>query len=66
MDRLLNQFRRIYSEGGKGEVSFSKQEEKLRQSQANLKEATQELVRASMHLNDVAMGVDIPDDKQMH
>lgn len=66
MDKLLSQFRRIYSDNGKGDVDFSEAEEKLRQSRTRLNQATQELVKASQHLNNVAMGVDIPDDKQMH
>lgn len=60
MDRIARQFRRIYSDDGRNDVDFSKQEEKLRLSQAKLTQATQELVRASERLNEVAMGVDIP------
>lgn len=69
MDRIARQFRRIYSDDGRNDVDFSKQEEKLRLSQAKLTQATQELVRASVRLNEVAMGVDPPpakDTKQMH
>lgn len=65
MDKLVRQFRRIYSDDGRGGVDFSKQEEQLRVSQDNLKQATQELIRASERLNEVAMGVDVP-AKQMH
>ena len=65
MDKILKQFKRIYSDNGAGDVDFSEQEERLRLSQANLTQATQELVRASERLNTAAMGVDIP-AKQMH
>ncbi len=65
MDKIANQFRRIYSDYGKGDTDFSKQEEQLRVAKNNLQQATQELVRASERLNTVAMGVDIP-AKQMH
>lgn len=65
MDKLVKQFRRIYSDDGRGDVSFAKQEERLRVSQNKLTQATQELMRASERLNEVAMGVDVP-VKQMH
>lgn len=66
MDKILKQFRRIYSDNGYGDVDFTKQEEELRISQAKLTQATQELVRASEKLNTVAMGVDSKGDKQLH
>lgn len=66
MDKILNQFRRIYSDDGKGDVDFTEQEERLRLSETKLAQATQDLVRASENLNNAAMmGVDIP-AKQMH
>jgi len=65
MDRLFKQFSRIYSDDAKIDISFAKQEEQLRLSQDNLKQATQELIRASERLNEVAMGVDVPAE-QMH
>lgn len=65
MDRFINQFRRIGSDHGKGDADFTVQEEKVRQSQERLKQATQELVRASERLNDAALGVDLP-EKRMH
>lgn len=65
MDKLFSQFRRIYADNGSGDIDFTKSEEKLRLSQDKLKQATQELVKASERLNAVAMGADLP-PKQMH
>lgn len=65
VDKILNQFRRIYSDNGKGDVDFTAQEQQLRISESRLTQATQELVRASENLNVAAMGVDII-GKQMH
>lgn len=68
MDRVLKQFRRIYADYGQSDVDFTEQEEKMRASQARLTQATQALVTASVRLNKVAMGVDVPakDKQQMH
>lgn len=66
MDKVFNQFRRIYSDHGANDADFTIQEELLRISESKLAQATQELVRASENLNNAAMmGVD-PKDKQMH
>ncbi len=65
MDRILKQFKRIYSDAGYNDVDFSAQEEQLRLAHNRLNQATQELVRASDRLNTVAMGVDAK-PKQMH
>lgn len=65
VDKILNQFRRIYSDNGKGDVDFTAQEQQLRISESRLTQATQELVRASENLNVAAMGVYII-GKQMH
>ncbi len=56
MDKVLKQFRRIYSDNGSGDVDFTKQEEDLRVSRDKLNQATQDLVRASERLNDAALG----------
>lgn len=68
MDSILSQLRRMYSDDGQGDVDFTEQEEKMRASQARLTQATQALVTASVRLNKVAMGVDVPakDKQQMH
>lgn len=55
MNAVLNQFRRIYSDKGRGDKDFSVQEERLRLSQLKLAEATQALMRSSRHLNDVLL-----------
>lgn len=65
MDKILKQFKRIYSDYGQNDADFSAYEERLRTSQNNLTQATQELVRASERLNTVAMGVDVK-AKQLH
>ena len=64
-NQLSNQFKRIGYDDGRNDKDFSGQEEALRQSLSRLKQATQELVRASERLNSVAMGVD-PPSGQMH
>lgn len=61
MDKLINQFRRIYADNGTGDMDFSEQEERLRQSQLRLQQATQELVRTAERLRDVALSADISD-----
>lgn len=61
MDRLINQFRRIGYDKGQNDVDFTDQEAKLKASTDRLTKATQDLVRASEHLNNVALGIDTPD-----
>jgi len=53
MNAILNQVRRIYSDNGQNDKDFSEQETRLRAANLKLAEATRELVRASVHLNDV-------------
>jgi len=55
MNSVLKQFRRIYSDFGKNDKDFSIQEEKLRQAQNRLIQATEDLVRSSQTLNDVML-----------
>lgn len=50
---VLNQFRRISYDNGSGDRDFTKQEKRLKQANDNLAAATQALVNASNHLNDV-------------
>lgn len=66
MDKLFNQFRRIGYDNGKNDVDFSNDEIRLEQARERVRQATQELVRASERLNAVAMGVDPPSGGQMH
>jgi len=55
MDKILKQFRRIYSDDGRGDVDFSSQEEELRQAHIRLAKNTQELARASENLKRAAL-----------
>lgn len=57
MDRIINQFRRIYTDDGRGDKDFSGQEERLRQAEARLARGTQELARAAENLNRAALSV---------
>lgn len=67
MNAILSQFRRIYSDDGRGDQDFTEQENKLRAANAKLAEATKALVRASVNLNDVllANGFDL-DKSSIH
>ena len=58
MDKILKQFRRIYSDNGSGDIDFSEQEERLRLATNKLNKATSDLMRASEKLNTVALGID--------
>lgn len=57
MDRIINQFRRIYSDDGQGDKDFSGQEERLRQAEARLARGTVELAKAAENLNRAALSV---------
>jgi len=60
MDKILNQFKRIYSDDGRGDIDFTGQEELLRQATERLSLHTRELARAAENLNRAAMAVGIP------
>lgn len=60
MDKLLNQFKRIYSDDGRGDIDFTELEGRLREAQARLTGATQELARAAQNLNRAALSADMP------
>lgn len=47
MNHLINQFRRIMSDDGRGDRNFTKQETRLREAQQALRKATDELQRAA-------------------
>lgn len=51
----MNQFRRLYDDKGTNDHDFSDQEERLREAQGKLNNATDELVRASERLNAAAL-----------
>lgn len=55
MNAILSQFRRIYSDYGQNDKDFSGQEERLRLANLKLANATKELVRSSINLNDVIL-----------
>ena len=55
MDKIINQFRRIYSDNGSGDMDFSKQEAKLKEAHDYLTNATQALVKSSERLNAAAL-----------
>jgi hypothetical protein len=52
MNELLNQFKRIFTDDGRGDRDFTAQEERLRQAQKHLREAAAGLVRAADLLSD--------------
>ena len=74
MDKFFSQFRRLYNDDGRNDYDFTKQEEAVKASQDRLKQATQELIRASQRLHDAAMDAapqmgntsSPPDPSQMH
>ena len=56
MNKIINQFRRLYDDKGYDDHDFSEQEEKLRIAQDNLKDATDKLTRSAEMLNAAALG----------
>lgn len=62
MDRIINQFRRIYTDDGSGDKDFTIQEERLKQAEARLARGTQELAKAAENLNRAALSVMPPPD----
>jgi len=50
---VVNQVRRIFADNGSGDRDYSAQEERLREAQKNLLEATHELTKASEILTDL-------------
>lgn len=55
MEKFLNQFRRLYDDRGINDKDFTKEEQKLKEAQYRLVDATNELARSSEKLNAVAM-----------
>lgn len=55
MNKVLNQFRRLYDDKGQNDYDFTEHEEKLRIATANLKNATTALTKASELLNAAAL-----------
>lgn len=60
MDKLINQWRRIYSDDGRNDVDFSDRERALHEAKERLSNSTQELVRAAENLNRAAMAAGFP------
>jgi hypothetical protein len=55
MNKILSQFKRIYSDDGRGDHDFSGQEEALREANERIVSATTRLVKASEQLNVAAL-----------
>jgi len=61
MDKLLNQWRRLYSDYGQDDVDFAPHERKLEEAKARLATETQRLVRAAENLNRAALSAGFPE-----
>jgi hypothetical protein len=61
MDKIINQFRRIYADTGKGDIDFTEREARLKEAQNRVIDATKELVKASENLNNAALNVGVDD-----
>lgn len=55
MEKVLNQFRRLYDDRGENDHDFSDQEERLRIANYNLTKATEALTKSSELLNAAAL-----------
>lgn len=66
MDKLLNQWRRLYSDYGQDDVDFTEREEKLQQAQARLAKHANDLVRAAENLNRAALAAGFPKKGRVH
>lgn len=66
MDRLINQFRRIYTDDGRHDVDFTERELLLAEAKERLTNATQELERASQNLNRAALAIGFAPEGAKH
>jgi len=66
MDKLLNQWRRLYSDDGRNDIDFSEQEKKLAEAQQRLSNKTQELVKAAENLNRAALAAGFDPEGRLH
>lgn len=57
MLNVINQFRRIYNDDGRGDTNFDVDEKRLRWSLDNLKIATKELLDKSQTLHDLVLSL---------
>ncbi len=64
MDKIISQFRRIYSDNGSGDMDFSKQEAKLKEARDYLTNATQTLIKSSERLNAAALSAYIGNESK--
>lgn len=53
MFTVINQFKRIRNDHGQNDKTFEEQESRLKEALANLKIATDNLIRASQALSDI-------------
>lgn len=53
MNQIVNQFRRIFSDDGRGDKDFAADEERLRQALKYLREATDGLTKTAGILSDL-------------
>lgn len=53
MSKIAAQFRRIFSDDGRGDKDFGAQEERLREAQQYLREAAESLTKAGHALSDL-------------
>lgn len=60
MNEIVNQFRRIFADDGRGDKDFSKQERRLREAQKYLQEATESLSKAARLLTDAVHSKGLP------
>jgi hypothetical protein len=63
MNAILSQLRRLYDDYGQNDRDFTEQETKLHEARLKLANATQDLVRSSMRLNDVVLANGFEIDK---
>ncbi len=67
MDKLINQWRRLYNDDGRGDIDFSEREVALQEAQQRLATHTQELVRAAENLNRAALAAGFdPEGSSVH
>ena len=59
MEKFLNQFRRLYDDRGANDKDFTVEEQKLKEAQDRLVDATTELVKSSDRLNAAALSATI-------
>jgi hypothetical protein len=66
MDRLLNQWRRIYTDDGRHDVDFTEREKALQEAKERLAANTNELVKAAQNLNRAALSAGFPEGILKH